>query len=166
MNVQNPGKKCTTWELQVKFYLGQNEKCSPGDSTSDSSEKLLQSGRWEGQYICGFGEGRICATKHIVFQKVSAILVKLSTSHHEAVVTMKDFSAFLDSSTYKNWAHKIGSWKYLKTYPASFPLSRVPSFHSPPWTPFRECYRLADAIAHVLILEEIDSKCPWQVDRI
>ena len=35
-------KKCTTRELQVKFYLGQNEACSPGDSTSDSSERLLQ----------------------------------------------------------------------------------------------------------------------------
>ena len=30
--------------LQVKFYLGQNEDCSPGNSTSDSSERLLQSG--------------------------------------------------------------------------------------------------------------------------
>ena len=35
-------KKCTTRELQVKFYLGQNEACSPGDSTSGSPESLLQ----------------------------------------------------------------------------------------------------------------------------
>ena len=26
----------------VKFYLGRNEDCSPEDSVSDSSEKLLQ----------------------------------------------------------------------------------------------------------------------------
>ena len=26
-------KKCTTWELQVEFYWGQNEACSQGDST-------------------------------------------------------------------------------------------------------------------------------------
>ena len=26
------------FELQVEFYLGQNENCSLGDSTSDSSE--------------------------------------------------------------------------------------------------------------------------------
>ena len=25
-------KKCTRWELWVKFYLGQKEDCSPGDS--------------------------------------------------------------------------------------------------------------------------------------
>ena len=35
-------KKCTTWALQVKFYLGQNEDCSPGGSISDSAERLLQ----------------------------------------------------------------------------------------------------------------------------
>ena len=33
------------WELQVKFYLGQNEECSLEDSLSDSSERLLQSSR-------------------------------------------------------------------------------------------------------------------------
>ena len=30
--------------LRIKFYLGQKEDCSPGDSTSDSSEKLLPRG--------------------------------------------------------------------------------------------------------------------------
>ena len=35
-------KKCTMWELGVKFYLRQYEDCSLGDSTSHSSEKLLQ----------------------------------------------------------------------------------------------------------------------------
>ena len=35
-------KRCTTWELWILFYLGQNEDCSPGDNTSDSSERLLQ----------------------------------------------------------------------------------------------------------------------------
>ena len=38
-------------ELQVKFYLGQYEEFNPGDSTSDSPEKLLQRGSGEGQYI-------------------------------------------------------------------------------------------------------------------
>ena len=36
-------KRCTTGELLVKFYLGQNEDYSPGGSISDSSERLLQS---------------------------------------------------------------------------------------------------------------------------
>ena len=37
-------KRCTMCELQVKFYLWENEGCSLGDSTSDSSERLLQRG--------------------------------------------------------------------------------------------------------------------------
>lgn len=36
--------KCTTQELQAEFYLGHKEDCSLEDSTSDSSEKLLQRG--------------------------------------------------------------------------------------------------------------------------
>ena len=60
--------------------------CSPGGSTLDSSEKLLQRGRGKSQYICDFGKGGIHATKHIFFQKVSAGLMKLllvtRNSHH------------------------------------------------------------------------------------
>ena len=37
------------WELQVKFYLGQNEDCSPRDSTSGKSEKLLEREGWGGE---------------------------------------------------------------------------------------------------------------------
>ena len=39
-----------------------------------------------------------------------------------AVITVKDFSAFIDTRRYKTWAHKIGSWKYLKICSASFSL--------------------------------------------
>ena len=42
-------KTCTAWELRVKFYMRKNQDRSPGYSTSDSSEKLLQRGsgrRW------------------------------------------------------------------------------------------------------------------------
>ena len=55
------------WELWVKFYLGQNEDYSLGDSISDSSEKLLQTDKGESQYICDFGEGQIHAIKHKFF---------------------------------------------------------------------------------------------------
>ena len=48
----------------ASFYLGQNEDHSLGDSTSDSSEKLLQRGRGESQYICDFDEGGV----HVVDQ--------------------------------------------------------------------------------------------------
>ena len=45
-------KKCKMCELQVKFYLRQYEDWGLGDSTSDSSEKLLQrGGRQGGEYV-------------------------------------------------------------------------------------------------------------------
>ena len=58
--------------MWVKFYLGQNEDYSPGDSTSDNSEKLLQRIEVEGQYMCDFREEGVHAIKHIFLQKVSA----------------------------------------------------------------------------------------------
>lgn len=41
-------KKCTRWELQLKFYLGQNEEHSLEDSISANSEELFQSSSGEG----------------------------------------------------------------------------------------------------------------------
>ena len=57
-------KKSTMWELWVKFYLGQNEDYSLGDSISESSEKLLPRGMGESQYMCDFSERGIHAIKH------------------------------------------------------------------------------------------------------
>ena len=57
-------------ESCVRFYLGQSKGCSPGDSISDSSEKLLQRGREKVKYICDFSEGEICKIEHIFFAEV------------------------------------------------------------------------------------------------
>ena len=63
--------------LQVTFYLGQNEDYNPGDSSSDSSEKLLQRDSGEDGYKLDFAEGgNICNQAHMFLQKVS-------TSHEE-----------------------------------------------------------------------------------
>ena len=35
-------KEIHNMRVEIKFYLGQNEDCSTGDSTSDSSERLFQ----------------------------------------------------------------------------------------------------------------------------
>ena len=61
--------------------MGQYEGYSLGDSISDSSKKLLQRGRGEGQYLCDFGKREIHAVKHIFLQTVSASLVKVTVSH-------------------------------------------------------------------------------------
>ena len=50
---------------------------------TDSSEKLLQRGREEGQYMCDFSDGRVYAIKHVFFQNFSASLMTLSAGHEE-----------------------------------------------------------------------------------
>ena len=52
--------------MWIKSYLGQNKDFSLGDSTSDSSEKLLERVQGEGEYTCDFGEGgNTCNQAHI-----------------------------------------------------------------------------------------------------
>ena len=77
-DVKKKKKKSTTWELQVKFYWGQNEDYSLGDSTSDTTEKLLQRDRGKGQYIWDLGEGKVHAVKHILH-----IFLQMAFASHE-----------------------------------------------------------------------------------
>ena len=44
------------------------------------------------------------------FTKCVADLLKVTTSHKEQTITMKDFGVFLGMKRCKNWAHKIFSW--------------------------------------------------------
>ena len=48
-------------------FGGQIEEYSPGDSTLDNSEKLLQKDCGEGQYMCDFADGRVHVIKHNFF---------------------------------------------------------------------------------------------------
>ena len=51
-------------------------------SHSDSSERLLQRGRGEGQYMCDFGEERVHAIKHIFFFFSRKFLLVTRSSRH------------------------------------------------------------------------------------
>ena len=62
-------ESCKLSFMRVKLYLGQNEDCSLGDSTSDSSEKLLQRGRGKVN-IYDFGEGGVQCNQARIFAKV------------------------------------------------------------------------------------------------
>ena len=92
-------KRCTTWELCVKFYLGQNEDCSPGGSISDSSERLLQSGSRGRQYI-RFGEGGVEHHEALMFQRLFVLWY-----HEDLMSPWRD----LDMRRCKVWDHKICS---------------------------------------------------------
>ena len=56
--------------VEVKFYLGQDEDCSPGGSISDSSERLLQSGSGGESVYKVLGKGEFNAMKHSVYPRL------------------------------------------------------------------------------------------------
>ena len=72
-------KRCTAWELQVKFYLGQNEDCSLGGSTSDISERLLQRGSGGRSIYTILVKGDFDAIKHSFYKRVSISHKELSS---------------------------------------------------------------------------------------
>ena len=87
----------------MEFYLGPHEDCSPGDSTSESSETLLQRGGSEGQYK----EGEEGQYKKVNIRSVCKILVKaefsaikhllykrFSASHQEPMSPRRDLVLF------------------------------------------------------------------------
>ena len=95
------------------------------------------------------------------------LLVPWSFASHEKQSSLwKMLVLFLGMGRYKNWAHKIGSWKYWTIWrpvlPVFLPEHRVSHFCSTHWTPFRGYWRSAAAAAHNLILVEVDGKCPRQ----
>ena len=116
-------QKCTTWKLQVKVYWGQKEDHSPGASTSDSSEKLLQKGVCLGrgvvQYMWFWWKGSSCNQKPLQ----NFLLVMRSWCHHEGI---QCFSRYVDAKTelIKSGPENM----YLKTCSASFPRAQRFSF--------------------------------------
>ena len=64
---------CTTWDLWVKFYLGQNENCSPRVSTSESSERLLSRVFSRGRSVYKIlVKGKFSAIKHSFYKRFHA----------------------------------------------------------------------------------------------
>ena len=76
-------ERCTTWELWVKFYLGQNEDCSLGGSISDSSERLLLSGSGGKSIYKILVKGEFNAMKHSFYKR-------LFVSHEDLISPWRD----------------------------------------------------------------------------
>ena len=149
--------------MRGKFYLGQNEHCIPGDSTSDSSERLLQRGSGARSVYKILVRGEFNAVKCLFYKGISA-------SHHSADVVMKGFNAFLGMKRCKDWDHEISSWKYLSTWKCL----------TPPWTPSGDLEgqqlqqqkvqslprQMANALVLVVqLLENSLGQCRFVVDR-
>ena len=63
---------------------------------------------------------------------------------------MKDFSAFLHMRRYKNWAHKISSWKYLTVWrpvwPVHCPHQSLPQHGLPHfWSPLQGVLKVSNS---------------------
>ena len=88
-------------DVRAKFYLGQNEDCSRGDRSSDSSERRLQRGSGGKSIYKILVKGEFNAIKCLLYKRFSA--------SQGADIIMKGFSAFLDMKRCKDWDHEINS---------------------------------------------------------
>ena len=75
--------RCTTWQLWVKFYLGQNEDCSPGGSTSGSSERPLHRGSGGSSLYKVLVNGEFSAIKQLLYKR-------FSVSHKDLILPWTD----------------------------------------------------------------------------
>ena len=106
----NLKKNAQAERCEFSFIWGPNEACSPGDSISDGSEKLLQRGGapvgWGGEVRAHviLVKGGVHAIKHMFFCRFLLVT--------GAVLTMKNCSAFVDMKGCKNGAHKMFTGKY------------------------------------------------------
>ena len=76
-------KRCTTWEVWVKFYLGQNEDCHPGGSNSDSSKRLLQSGSGGKSIYKVLAKGEFNTMKHSFYKRFFFFLLVMRIWCHQ-----------------------------------------------------------------------------------
>ena len=150
--------------MRVKLYLEQNEDYSPGGSISESSEipfqraKKAGGGGGECQHICDFDEGGGTCNQAHIFQKVS---------RRGAWVIKKDFSVFLDTRRYKNWAYII-SRKYLSDN-LCYNLSQITEHLTLDLQPeflTGGCWEWTAAAAHDAVNAEADGKCSSPVHKI
>ena len=150
------------WELQVRFHLGQIEDNNAGDSTSDTSEKLLQRGRGRSIYLGFWWKESTCTKALFFFFFYRFLLVTRSSHHHEGFWC---FSRYEEIQELGSWNQILKISNHLKTCPASFSQSTeclISALTS--WTPFRRYWKSAAAAVNYLVCVKIDGKCQAVVD--
>lgn len=102
--------------------MGENEDCSPGDSTSGLRNSSKD--RVENVCIGDFGKGITC-TVYTCFRKFLLVSERLLVTRNK-VSPGTILSAFLDMQRYKNSDFKLGPWKSLtfQTLPTARPSLR------------------------------------------
>ena len=132
-------KQPTIWELGLNFIGGKMRVAAWETALQVALRNCSREARGNSQCICDFGEGSIYAINPMFYQKLPTSFLKLCWSWG-TVITLKDFSAFLHMRRYQNWAHKIGSWKYLTIWTPvlpAFPWAQSASFLLSTLNPFQ-----------------------------
>ena len=144
--------KCTTWELWVKFYLGQNEGCSPRGSISDSSERLLR-GVSGGKSICILilVKGEFNTMQHSFLK--GFLLVMRIWCHHEGIYC---FSRYEEIQGLRSQTLFLKTSNCLKTCSTRFPEAQSASLH--PESP-QGLLKVNSQAAWGSISVEADDKC-------
>ena len=73
----------TTWELRIESYVGQNEDCWPGESTSDNWETAPKRRCGGDSMYMILSKGEYMPSGTCFFQKAFTSLMKLSASHEK-----------------------------------------------------------------------------------
>ena len=94
-------KKMHNVRVRVKFHLGQNENCSPGDSTLHSSERLLQIGSGGRSVYKILVKAAFSAIKHLLYKRFSA--------SHEELMSLRAQSASLSTLDSLQGVSKVNS---------------------------------------------------------
>ena len=129
---------------------------SPRDRILDSSENYSQE-------VGGKVSTHVILVKGKYMQSSAHFFAEGFCWSWEAIITTKDFSAFLGMRRFENWVHKFSSWKDLsEDLPSGFLRC------SPPWAPLEGCWKSAAVTAHDIVLIEVatpNSKCQFVVDQ-
>ena len=115
LTLKNAQPKC----CNLSFIWGKVRTAAQNTAPQIALRNCSKEAGWIGHHVCDFGEGgvkRVCFSRRFLLVSWSCLLVI------ETVVTMKDFSAFLDMRRYRNWAHKISFWKYLTIWRPVLPV--------------------------------------------
>ena len=118
-------KKCTARQLQVKLYSGKMRTIAWETAFQITLRNCPKEVGGMLVYLWFWWRGSLC--------NQACIFAEGFCSSRGADVTMKEFSAFLDTRRCTNWAYKISSWKYLTIWRPVlpvFPEHRVPPFCS------------------------------------
>ena len=161
-------KKAQCESCEYSFIWGKMRTAAKETAPQIALRNCPKEVGWRSVYIWFCRRGNICI-KHIFFPKVSASLMTVTagpkepTSPWRTLVLLYIWGdiriGLINHSPETILLPEDLFWQFL-------PEHRMPHSWSPPWTPFRGCWRSRVAVAHDLIFVEVDGKCQLVGDSL